>query len=186
MESNKLIAEFLGAKPISLGASVEYEMYGIIECIKDGVNEKHFFIPDEMEFKESWDWLMPVVEKINTMDDFNYSVSINYHYTSIADNNTLYDIVDVDADGDTQKGCYKAVVEFIKWYNKTKTSISFEHENKSYTIDYTNELKNGDDWWHSYKVKGVMFDLHYCEDYNEIVVYLPNNNNKAIARKEIK
>ena len=52
------------------------------------------------------------------MDDFNYSVSINYHYTSIADNNTLYDIVDVDADGDTQKGCYKAVVEFIKEYNK--------------------------------------------------------------------
>jgi hypothetical protein len=70
--------------------------------------------------------------------------------------------------------------------NKNKTSISFEHENKSYTIDYGNELKNGDDWWHSYKVKGVMFDLHYNEDYNEILVCLPNTDYKAIARKEIK
>jgi hypothetical protein len=170
MKSNKLIAEFLGAKPISLGASVEYEMYGIIECIKDGVNEKHFFIPDEMEFKESWDWLMPVVETC---------------YHNGAEENHIGDITHALLDCDLEY-TYNAVVEFIKWYNKTKTSISFEHENKSYTIDYTNELKNGDDWWHSYKVKGVMFDLHYCEDYNEIVVYLPNNNNKVIARKEIK
>ena len=70
--------------------------------------------------------------------------------------------------------------------NKTKTIISFEHENNSYTIDYGNELTNGDDWWHSYKANGVMFDLHYDEDYNEILVYIPNTNYKVIARKEIK
>ena len=103
MKSNKLIAEFLGAKPISLGASVEYEMYGIIECIKDGVNEKHFFIPDEMEFKESWDWLMPVVAKCREESNAEDS-----HWEAI-----YYSLEGCDIDV-----TYHAVVEFIKWYNK--------------------------------------------------------------------
>ncbi len=104
-ENNKLIAEFMGN--IIRDNIVYFPM--LQECTFD-----------ELEYHTSWDWLMHVVETINTMDDFNYSVSINYHYTSITDNNTLYDIVDVDADGDTKKGCYKAVVKFIKWYNESK------------------------------------------------------------------
>lgn len=54
----------MGAKPLVLGGSTEYEMYGVLDCIEDGENEKHYFIDDEMRFHESWDWLMPVVEKI--------------------------------------------------------------------------------------------------------------------------
>ena len=106
MESNKLIAEFMGLKD----SRVNDERNGIVwETQTKG-----------LKYHTSWDWLMHVVETINTMDDFNYSVSINYHYTSITDNNTLYDIVDESADGNTIEGCYKAVVEFIKWYNKSK------------------------------------------------------------------
>lgn len=105
MKSNNLIAKFEGIEIVTDGISdLYYDENGGLNRIKD--------------YRNDWGALMGVVEKINTMDDFNYSVSINYHYTSIADNNTLYDIVDVDADGDTQKGCYKAVVEFIKEYNK--------------------------------------------------------------------
>ncbi len=65
--NNALIAEFMGAKPLVLGGSTEYEMYGVLDCIEDGANEKHYFIDDEMRFHESWDWLMPVVEKIESM-----------------------------------------------------------------------------------------------------------------------
>ena len=105
MENNILIAKFEGLEVTTDGISdLYYDENGGLNRIKD--------------YRNDWGALMGGVEKINTMDDFNYSVSINYHYTSIADNNTLYDIVDVDADGDTQKGCYKAVVEFIKEYNK--------------------------------------------------------------------
>ena len=127
MESNKLIAEFLGAKPISLGASVEYEMYGIIECIKDGVNEKHFFIPDEMEFKESWDWLMPVVRKIdNTITLSSKDESYLYCFDMVSENHvTIFDsltsttIVKVPFNKAYEREpVYKAVVEFIQWYNQ--------------------------------------------------------------------
>ena len=68
-ENNKLIAEFMGAKPLVLGGSTEYEMYGVLDCIEDGENEKHYFIDDEMRFHESWDWLMSVVKKINSSTD---------------------------------------------------------------------------------------------------------------------
>ena len=64
MNNNKLIAEFMGVKPLVLGGSIEYEMYGVLDCIEDFPNEKHFFLDDEMRFHKSWDWLMPVVEKI--------------------------------------------------------------------------------------------------------------------------
>ena len=70
MKENKLIAEFMGAKPLVLGGSTEYEMYGVLDCIEDGVNEKHYFIDDEMRFHASWDWLMPVVGKISRDEKF--------------------------------------------------------------------------------------------------------------------
>ena len=55
-----------------------YEMYGIIECIEDGLNEQHFFLPEEMLFKKSWDWLMPVVMKcfdINAPDVYHHKLN---------------------------------------------------------------------------------------------------------------
>ncbi len=102
MKDNKLIAEFMGAKPIVLGNSTEYEMYGILECINDGVDEKHFFIDDEMEFYECWNWLIPVVKKC---------------WKSGAEEDEVGDITHAYLDCD-RKETYNAVVEFIKQLNK--------------------------------------------------------------------
>lgn len=59
--NNIILATYLGAKPNKNG---EYEMYGIIDSIVDGVDEKHFFYPDEMLFDEDYNWIMAVVHKI--------------------------------------------------------------------------------------------------------------------------
>ena len=64
MKNNKLIAEFMGVKPTILGDEITYEMYGAIDCIEDGVDEQHFFLEEQLLFHTSWDWLIPVVEKI--------------------------------------------------------------------------------------------------------------------------
>ena len=106
MNDNKLIAEFMGAKPLVLGGSTEYEMYGVLDCIEDGVNEKHYFIDDEMRFHESWDWLMPVVEKIMDISFFNGEPEDFYSIR-----NSIPQI----------RNTYKAVVEFIKLYNKDES-----------------------------------------------------------------
>ena len=114
---NKLIAEFMGAKPLVLGGSTEYEMYGVLDCIQ-GKYEKHYFIDDEMRFHESWDWLMPVVEEIEGLRDVNgnaYRFTIDMCNAQIEETNI--EILGGRFKLDTT---YEAVVEFIKYYNKLK------------------------------------------------------------------
>ena len=99
MNNNKLIAEFMGVKP--LGGSTEYEMYGVLDCIEDGVDEQHFFLEEQLLFHTSWDWLMPVVSKcFKTGDD-------THQWDNIMDTIFTCDINIV----------YAQVVEFIKEQN---------------------------------------------------------------------
>ena len=68
MKDNKLIAEFMGVNPTILGDEITYEMYGVIDCIEDGVDEQHFFLEEQLLFHTSWDWLMPVIYKVKSID----------------------------------------------------------------------------------------------------------------------
>ena len=93
MDSNKLIAEFMG---------VEYT----------GTRVK--------DYDTSWDWLMPVVEKINLLDDYRYTVYIASMDTKIVDNISGNVIVDIDCKHSVDEliqSVYEAVVEFIKNQN---------------------------------------------------------------------
>ena len=105
LENNKLIAEFLRAnkQPDRIDADVyEYEMYGIIECIEDGEDEKHFYHPEEMLF-HTWSWLMPLVEScFERLDSNDHSADEIKRQLLVCN----------------RRGIYKAVVEFIKWYNE--------------------------------------------------------------------
>ena len=89
MKENKLIAEFMG-----------YELVGNTYSKNNGM---HWFI--EPQYHESWDWLMPVVEKMNTTELWE-----SYDISDLA---VCLVSVDINA-------TYKAVVEFIHRYNKNK------------------------------------------------------------------
>tara|TARA_R100001463_G_scaffold30150_1_gene68621 strand:+ start:948 stop:1214 length:267 start_codon:yes stop_codon:yes gene_type:complete len=87
MESNKLIAEFMGLETSN-------------GLVFQDANTKEFH---SIKYHKDWNWLMPVVQKcldvyhIELMnDDLNFEI-----YDSIGD----------------IKNTYKAVVEFIKQYN---------------------------------------------------------------------
>lgn len=60
-ENNKLIAEFMGGyTPYErFGDSTEYYYRG------------HYVTLENMKFQTSWDWLMPVIKKINEQIDPN-------------------------------------------------------------------------------------------------------------------
>ena len=103
MESNKLIAEFMG-KEI-------YQKY------------------HESNYHKSWDWLMSVVKKIdNTITLSSKDESYLYCFDMVSENHvTIFDsltsttIVKVPFDKAYEiEPVYKAVVEFIKFYNKKK------------------------------------------------------------------
>ena len=81
----------------------EWDVYitGCLDVDSDDENAQHFYTPDEMKYHKSWDWLMPVVEKCLTTGDRQHFV--------INDALLTCNIEEV----------YKAVVEFIKEYNRT-------------------------------------------------------------------
>ena len=114
MNDNKLIAEFMEFK-FSKG-----EYYRPLYNSGDWIPE------DELQFHESWDWLMPVVDKINGFTDdegeFLYEVEINPSRCVISSNEPainargLSTIVDQPNGEDMKQVVYIAVVQFI---NKT-------------------------------------------------------------------
>ena len=72
-----------------------------------------------LKFHSSWDWLMPIVQKIEGLK--------NHYIEIVEDSAYVYDVSKFDDNqtdpviitkGDTKiDAVYKAVVEFIKWYN---------------------------------------------------------------------
>ena len=96
MKENKLIAEFMGwdiQSPTTIPNNLHLSN---LELDNGEVME--------LKFDTSWDWLMPVVETC---------------YDNGADENEVGDITHALLDCDIDH-TYKAVVEFIKQYNKNK------------------------------------------------------------------
>jgi hypothetical protein len=121
---NKLIAEFMGypKKQINKGiARLEENKYVW--------GQTYYYIngdwhrEDYLLFHLDWNWLMKVVDKIESFEDNNrcakYNINIEQSFVEIIDKNTDDTIVETDADTKTQ-ATYNAVIEFIKYYNNEK------------------------------------------------------------------
>lgn len=156
IEGNKLIAEFMGYQ--ILHKKFQYQNFnssnesyfangeGKIVCDKDG-HEVNLY-PDgdpledlsELPFNSSWDWLMPVVEKIEEIEVNNGAFTDYYDVHIMPDaiiinkqsdeNNPLF--INNKSDGCGSVECsmptfenkmtalFYTVVEFIKWYNENE------------------------------------------------------------------
>ena len=118
MENNKLIAEFMGAVGTPKYNPTEWDVYitGCLDVDSDDENAQHFYTPAEMKYHTSWDWLMPVVEKIEcTHDDKGdcFNVMMEAFECTISGLGLTLCL-----NGHTKMDAtYKAVIEFIKTYN---------------------------------------------------------------------
>jgi hypothetical protein len=97
-EGNKLIAKFAG-----------YEQCGKPEweysyCMIEGKSHRE----DELKFHTSWDWLMPVVEKIRDVQISEGWSNKQPVIKALSDVNITI--------------LWKAVVQFIQWYNKQQSN----------------------------------------------------------------
>tara|TARA_R100001460_G_scaffold78214_4_gene119194 strand:+ start:1834 stop:2112 length:279 start_codon:yes stop_codon:yes gene_type:complete len=90
MESNKLIAEFMGWKP----------------------NEHHWCLngDKDLQYHTSWDWLMPVIKNIRKC--------INEDMSFAKYDDWRRNLKKIDPYDYNREQCYNQVVAFIKWYNK--------------------------------------------------------------------
>ncbi len=95
-EGNKLIAEFMETK----------------------VKPDGYFIKDYL-YHSSWDWLMPVIDKIESVNGCSYKVMLQYAFAAITDTSLHGDPYVIRATGMTRIGtAYNLVIKFIKWYNQ--------------------------------------------------------------------
>ena len=110
MTDNELISRFMGRKYV--------EAYLHAHPFKEALITK-----DSLEYHSSWDWLMPVVQKINYLHDKNFV----YDAKEIIEGNWPIDdeymqVVALPMSTPIDE-TYKAVVGFIKWYNtQTQTA----------------------------------------------------------------
>ena len=111
-ENNKLIAEFMGLP-------TEVFKSGIVNYYFREFNSGSWYEEHELSYNVSWDWLMPVVEKIESL---GYGVTIGMGvYVVIQDDVTDTGLEITKMTDNNKLFCtYEAVVEFIKWYNENK------------------------------------------------------------------
>ena len=108
-EGNKLIAEFMG----------------LIETEPGYLYNDQFekaFLKDYLGYNSSWDWLMPVVEKIDSILPDDQYVSINYNNCTIDIYSFppfVFNSLTITGEGISKiHATWNCVCEFITWYNE--------------------------------------------------------------------
>jgi len=96
MNENKLIAEFMGFKDCivnnSDGRQYDYNLPKGYELIKEVettiesqrcevLEEQDYCFVEDLKFHSSWDWLLPVVERIRYHDKDVVVENVNYNVT---------------------------------------------------------------------------------------------------------
>ncbi len=117
VENNKLIAEFMGG--------IIRESRYIDGLYREVIKEVVYWMDDylqgydgisvsNLKFNLSWDWLMPVVAKIETMSEYSsYKIETSCFFERDDLINSLY----IER---TIERTFENVVEFIEWYNENK------------------------------------------------------------------
>lgn len=126
---NELIAEFMGMHKADSDKLLLTPEFVMID------KDKNYWSLNKLEYATSWDWLMPVVEKIS-----------KFVYDEYKTNNGYKDVIEKDyayprtfAMLNSEKfmvrfnrmtlheseslidATYQAIVEFVKWYNENKS-----------------------------------------------------------------
>lgn len=117
MENNKLIAEFMG------GYQYDQEGNFVTFDLTDNMFSHDTILLENLKFHTDWNWLMQVVEKIESLD---YMVIHNFYISKFevvikAEHNRVFKDIHI-ANKTKIEAVYNACVEFIKWYNEQKSA----------------------------------------------------------------
>ena len=113
IENNIIIAEFMG-----------YNVEGDYLTLPDMLESLD--LEEEVHFHSSWEWLMPVVEKIEEIPTEDVEGSHKVHRFLVKIEGIVCEITDMkevkvvvyEDSGDKLSNVYYAVLEFIDWYNE--------------------------------------------------------------------
>jgi hypothetical protein len=103
MEDNKLLAEFMGFQQTNIG------WYDAEEVLLRAERDNTF---DNLKFHSDWNWLMEVVEKIESLGVV-VEIRESVCYISPFPNNYVSELEETKI-----QATYIACVRFVKWYNE--------------------------------------------------------------------
>lgn len=115
-ETNKLILNFMEIEPTYYDGKYRWDNSPFFYCSDTNKESVINSIANYAQYDTSWDWLMPVIEKIESLgyvvDIFKTSVSIHKEGDTMC-------IVDLSGNDFNEKihAVYHAVTEFIIWYS---------------------------------------------------------------------
>lgn len=121
IEGNRLIAEFMGGKydkdttfPIHQD-NIWIPIHGIVNCktVEPGKGKT-------IQYNSSWDWLMPVVEKIETIKIEGYAINFSIMYTTAHWTPAHWGGLKTYLGRSKMDAVWLACVGFIQWYNNQK------------------------------------------------------------------
>jgi hypothetical protein len=124
LQGNRILAEFMGLKPGYNSYTKKYNWGDGIFFMTNGdtIEEVMDAIVGYAKYHSSWDWLMPVVEKIESFG-FRFEIALNEVDLYDIENDRFSTSVNFpDCDGLKDCGLTKihaaflACVEFAKWY----------------------------------------------------------------------
>ena len=123
IENNKLIAEFMGVfdKILSTGNTHSWSDAPFYYTTEDTREKVIKNISKYSKYSKDWNWLMKVVEKIESIEDGIYQVDILQEGCKILKKCSLLidkTVSKLEPDTTKIKSVYLACVEFIKWYNE--------------------------------------------------------------------
>ena len=130
VENNKLIAEFMGVfdKILSTGNIHSWSdapFYYTTEDTKEKVIKN---ICKYSKYDSDWNWLMEVVEKIESLPDEenNGAFFFEIYQDSViifSNGDYINELIEVMGQGSRINNTYQAVIEFIQWYNQETKSL---------------------------------------------------------------
>jgi len=121
LEGNKMISRFASESKEPYRNEGDFVSY--IGCN----GEEGYFDYEDMQYHTSWNWLMPVVEKIENIKDsennYAFSFDIGRDFCVIFHNDLTQNTITAKSEHNNKiKSVWLAVVEFIKWYNSQRSS----------------------------------------------------------------
>jgi len=132
-KNNDLIAEFMGLKKSDSLCKGSFTFIG--EDIKNAglpfIGGIMGNCMDELPFNSSWDWLMPVLDRIEKKANFETKLEFfvgsylkNAKFVKLTIFSEANIVYEYEGIGYSTKidAVYMAVVGFIKWYNQNKKS----------------------------------------------------------------
>tara|TARA_R110000803_G_scaffold53933_1_gene110503 strand:- start:172 stop:513 length:342 start_codon:yes stop_codon:yes gene_type:complete len=112
MKDNKIIAEFMGFTKDSK------DLYLIDDYNLRSEDEYQATYVGEMKFHTSWDWLMPVVERIESLGIVSFEKNLQEEGDYQALFTKGYDILICHYADTSIEATYRAVFEFINTYKE--------------------------------------------------------------------